>query len=325
MLEELGVLPFKREHYSLRIRNLMGQIGGHLAPDLHKYMKFMSIRGRSDATQFMHIIEIRDLSLWLASNSVDRDIFLVQEDDLRNYFEYLVKKYKGSHVRNTFYRLNRFYTWCADQKLVFCNPVPDIECKTLVTTHTICTEKEVRKICAFIKKKDSDPQLSMMLALSLFYATTSEQLRQAQFFEEDDTFLIKFSEPIRSYKSRARRPKELILQDKPEWFRKLQKRFHKDWTKRQLLLKETYPRRPLLIHDNYLHNRGVGRQWIADHIKKATLLATGHQIPLSVLRQTCGTLHMRGQDASSLRNLGWASHSAFNYTWNPLVYYTPSK
>lgn len=321
MLVELGV--FDKENIDLRIENLIHQQHVKMHRILEDYLADLSNARRSKTTLIANLYEIKNINAWMLSNTECDDLLNLQEYQVSQYLDYVRAKYKPSHLSNTVYRLNYFYRWCINRKITLHNPIPDLKLRFKPPKHTVVSKTDFENLRSFIKRDGEDPQLAMLIALTLFFGLTIEQMTNAQFFRLDHQYKITFKQVHKSYKSRSQRSNDLIFPDHPQWLLKLLLRFHQDWTNRSKTMKQSFARHPLFIHDNGLHNMGVSKNWLQSRFEKATTLATGHSIPFTVLRQTCGILHKNGHDASALQRLGWAQNSAFIYTWAPVTYFTP--
>lgn len=324
MLEELGVIEPAPHDYLYRNEQILAHFEGDVLSAIRQYLAFQKNRRRSEARIYNYLHELRELHRWLNRNANGISLLHALSDQFTGYFDELVLRYKKSHMRNTFYILNGFYQWCVANKFILHNPVPQLNPRQPPIKHTICSDTQIANIMKYIKNPDSDPQLAMLLALCLLYAADIMSLKSAQLKICNDSLKIIFQERKRSFHTRFVRPQELILPTMPKWLGELQQRFYSDWLNRNKNIKKTYPRSPLFIADRSPSTRPMGRQWLSDRIAKATKLATGTAIPMSILRQTSGMLHRRGMDASMLRRLGWAGASAFHYTWAPVTYYLPS-
>jgi len=111
-------------------------------------------------------------------------------------------------------------------------------------------------------------------------------------------------------------PKEL------KWLNNLQNRFVKSWMTQYEKVKKTYPNTPLFFHAKGLSNNFLSAITINKRFQEATFEATGVEIPVKIIKQTCGHLHSQNGDASALARLGWSDQFAFHYTWLPRQIWT---
>ena len=165
-----------------------------------------------------------------------------------------------------------------------------------------------------------------MLALILFYGMQIEDLRYAKIesFSEQLSLQLR-RKPLSRGKRYYNRQSTLKLSQKPNWFLSLQKKFYLKWLEHYQKTKKSYPQHWLCLPYHYNYNRPLSYDTLHKRIQQATLAATGKTIPAKILRQTCGHIYSRNQDASVLTTLGWSPQFAFHYTWLPRQYYTPSQ
>jgi hypothetical protein len=151
----------------------------------------------------------------------------------------------------------------------------------------------------------------------------SEDLYRASFdpdFSSSTSLrIILGRKPTSRGKKYCNREQILKLPPEPCWLSQLQQRFSQHWKARYLkiLPKATFPRTPLFLDPQCQHNRNLSPEYICKLVQLGTLSATGNSIPPRVLKQTCGHIHVRGDDASILSQLGWSPSFSFHYTWLP--------
>ena len=114
----------------------------------------------------------------------------------------------------------------------------------------------------------------------------------------------------------------LDLPTKPVWFLQLQKRFYANWQAHYRRVRKSFPQHPLLLPYNNRSNSVLNTDTVSERIKIATTLAIKTPVTAKVLRQTCGHIYSRNQDASLLTQLGWSPQFAFHYTWLPRRYFS---
>ena len=320
MLQEAGVIAPRADMRSRQIQSKLDEFDAPTREILETYINNLHSLRRTGATVVQHLRVVRDLNAWLRVNS-DHSLFNITEDTLRSYLHHLVTgpSTNKRKARDSLYFLGRFYRWGLRNKKILIDPCARIKISKHGETHTVCSDFQRSQLFSFITSPDSDPELAMILALILFWGGTTEELAFAQIDCASDALTIIFRQKTSSKNNRQRRLQELVLPKSPKWFLTLQQRFYRQWLSNYRLLKKTYPRKPLFMGRYF--NRPVSREWIRTRIKKATEEACGFPIPGFVLRQTCGVLHMRGNDASFLSPLGWAKQTAFTYTWKPIRYF----
>ncbi len=325
MLQEVGVIEARKDNHDLRIQSYLDSFSLELKTLIAEYVDYQRGKNRSNTTIAIILIDLRYLHRWLGETLSSSHLLYASSENLRRYLSDLNKRYKPSHLYNSFYRLSHFYRWAVYRNYILINPIPVKSLASSPITHTIYSLEQIDLLLKFLKGYDHDPQIAMMLALVLLYAFTGEQLRTATVSWKDDQMSILSKAKEKSVKGRTARPEELILPKEPDWFWNLQKRFYQDWLTRRSKMNAAMDITPLLVHDNWIDSQAVGRSWVKYRLSRGTQIATGVAIPISVLRQTSAVIHKRGFDASILTKLGWSARSAMTYVWAPSVFFTPMK
>ena len=228
-----------------------------------------------------------------------------------------------SGVRRSWIYLNKFFKWCVLSRLILVNPCENIQVHRPAPQLTVCSEEQIQKLLVFIKNPQSDPESAFLLSLLLFFGLKSEDLTYAKIALQKDQLVLNLRrKTLTKGRMYYNREESLRLPSKPPWFFKLQKRFYEKWLQHYQKIKKTYPNHPLLLPYSNHFNRSISGDVTQDRIQKAALSATGVAITARVLRQTCGHIYSRNQDASLLTRMGWSPQFAFHYTWLPRKYFT---
>jgi hypothetical protein len=222
------------------------------------------------------------------------------------------------------YALRRFYEWCRSEKLILANPWPKPQRRALRGAVCVCTEREFKKLGAYIRSERSDPEGALVLFLILFFGLTKNDLRFATVRIDAEGLVILLRRPPPTQGRRAyNRASELKLPASPPWCEQLQRRFIAYWRRR--FDESTNPMRlPLLILAKHqCATRACNPEKIRELVLRVSSEAVGRAITSQVLRQTCAHLYAQRSDASILTALGWSRLTAFSYTWRPRIFDQP--
>jgi hypothetical protein len=216
-----------------------------------------------------------------------------------------------------------YYRWCHSNKMTLLNPCQGLQVGQPAPKILVCSQKQYRKMCQFIKSESADPQQAMILTLILVWAMSSEELRLSKLQYSDKTLTLTLHRKKLTYKKYYNREQTLRLPGKPKWFFDLQERFYQKWSAQFDQLKKTFPHQYLLLPKSR-SVRPLTKNTVLSQVFEATVSATGEKIPARVLRQTSAYLHTASHDASLLSRLGWSQDHTFKYVWQPKVTYSPS-
>jgi hypothetical protein len=254
----------------------------------------------------------------------ERDFFTVNVIHTEAYLNFLqTQGYPLKSIRSTHAILNRFYRFAVHEKWTLINPFEKIQMNREAESLTVCSEETVRNLFTYLKSEHSNPEHAFLISLVLFFGLTTQDLMHATVSTQNQSALMITLRRTPRTKGRRyyNREQVLTLPQSPLWFLRLQKRFFKDWCKHHHRIKQTFPRASLLLPYNDRSNRPLRGDAIRERVYQATVEAVGYPICIRVLRQTCGHLHSRHEDASLLTRLGWSQAWAFHYTWLPRKYH----
>jgi integrase len=244
------------------------------------------------------------------------------ETSIENYLAHLSEFYSkdesaqfNKFVHESYSAINRFFRFCISEKKVTYNP-----CDKIKVSHTqkrihICTPDQIKKLQAYIKSPNANSEYAILLALVLFYGLTTDDLKCAQIAEPFTSTQLKIvlrRRPRSHWKKYYHRAQTMICSNQPSWFLRSQLNFLKSWRIHYAQVKSTYPRFSFILPRHNGYNRPLASDTIRGRMKEATTAATGINIPIRVLRHTCGHLHTKYRDASALSTLGWSPEFAYH-------------
>ena len=320
MLVELGVLPPREEDLSIQIKNLLKVFKDEELNRIKRFINDLRKTRCSEGSLRNYLVALKSLKEWQGED-------LMLSADRRQIELYLDFQFgQGltlSGVRSRWICLNKFFKWSLLSRLILVNPCENIQAHRPAPQLTVCSEEQIQKLLAFIKNPQSDPESAFLLSLLLFFGLKSEDLTHAKLTLQKDQLALNLRrKTLTKGRMYYNREESLRLPSKPPWFFHLQKRFYEKWLLHYQKVKKTYPNHPLLLPYSNHFNHSISGDVTQDRIQKASFSATGVAIPARVLRQTCGHIYSRKQDASMLARMGWSSQFAFHYTWLPRKYFT---
>ena len=323
MLQELSVLSIREEDpeiYLLREINVWKANEQSLAK---RYVQVLRNQKRTVASARGTLTMIRAFNEWLESEGTGANLFTAQEMDARNYCDKLGVTRVEVHVRV----LSKFYRWSTREKLTFINPFESIKTSKRIAALQICDDVQIREFEKFIKSKDSDPELALILALVLYWGFTAKNIAWATLDISDSNQLkIILHRESLSYRNKEhRRNQTLTLPISPKWLLDLQVRYAHVWQSKHESVRKNFPLRPLILHKQGLHNRPLRTLAIVKRFEKATLLACGYSVPMNIVRRTSGHIYSIQGDAAVLTEMGWSKDYSFDFMWRPRRLFTGKK
>lgn len=328
MLEELGVLPSRSEEQGRQRRTLLQAFTVPEKQWIEPFAKILEESRRADSTILDSLRELNHFNRWLKNLYPEANLLCVNQPMVQRYLSALCENQAPQkYLRDVFTVLNKFYRWARFEKLILKNPCELLKVSRETAHLRVCSQEQIKKLYGFIKNPEAPPEQALLLALILFYGLQIQDLRFAkiEISSSKPITLIFRQKTLSRGKRHYNRDPYLTLPTKPQWFDSLQKRFTQKWQRAYLDTIKTYPHTYLLIPENFIFNRALSYDTVKKRIHRATLAATGTEIPSKVLRQTCGHIYSRHQDASVLTRLGWSPQFAFCYTWLPRQYFRPQK
>lgn len=327
MLQELGILPPRPEEFKHRIIKKMLEFPPPLKGKVQEFLEQLKKSNRSDSTQLEYLLTLQTLKRWADSLDCDLGLLTIQAPHLQSYLGYLKHLHPNPHfIRQHCHLLKGFYRYCSNQKWILTNPTDFFRISRPAQQLPICSEEDLKQLFIFVKNSKSPPEAALLICLILFFGLTTEDLAFATLDPSKESLSIilrrKQRTKGRRYYNRLQR---LQLPAQPEWFNQLQHRFYQTWITQSRQTKKTYPHFSLIFSLHLNHNRPVNKFTVRKRLGIATTAATGHDIPLRILRQTCGHLHSLHGEASLLTRLGWSPQFAFHYTWLPRILFTAKK
>ena len=322
MLQEMKILGPRHDELGRQVQNLLSTFDTKTKRYADNFTQSLRESNHAESTIIDYLSKLKLVSQWLHQHYPHTTILEINETIFSEYLSYLVDKKVASHyLWASHFQLAYFYRFAKLKNWILVNPVGDISPSRPQAKLCVVVESDYKKLFSFIKATDSDPESALLLALILFFGLTNNELAHAQ-LHFDGSLHITLRRPRRTRgKKFYHREQILVLPSTPSWFLHLQRRFYDQWKKLRAEIKGTSPFAPLLLPRNRQHNRPLSDTIVLRKITTATRAATGLSISARVLRQTCGHLHSRNQDASMLSRLGWSPQFAFHYTWLPRSYF----
>ena len=323
MLQEIGVLPIREEDFEIYLLRVLARLGPEERPILTRYSQWQLKFGRTHHSAVASINVIQVFLVWLKHRD-GTSLLTVTEPLAMNYLDDLTK---AGNLGVKGVVLARFYNWAKHEKLILHNPFSNVVSPKSKLQLTVCSNHQIHKLQSFIKCKNSEPELALMLGLVLFWGFTARDLAWAAIeISEGNTLKIILHRGKKSYQNRThRRDQTLVLPRTPAWLQELQYRYIQRWKIQFENITMSFPRQPLILNKHGSSNRPLRTQSILERFHRASVLATGVNIPLNVVRRTCGHIHSMQGDASILARMGWSKNHTSNFLWRPRVLYSPSK
>lgn len=334
MLEELGILVHKGEEEGRQNESLFLRISISSQSVVKSFTQTLTRTGRAPRTIQKYLYHLGKFEKWMMDNiAKDATLLTLNQSHVESYLDSILLLYtsKEDYSRNKlvyeiFSSINCFYRYCLRERKILFNPCEKIQVTMPQRRIHICKPEYIKKLHSYIKNPKSNPEYAMLLALVLFYGLTTEDLKGAQLadpFKAKNIKLILRRKPRTHGKKYYHREQTFSCPMNPNWFLSLQNSFIKSWKSHYLQLNGNTPRHFLILNLKRISNKMISCETIRKKILEATLAATGVKIPLRVLRQTCGALHTKHQDATMLATLGWSPELGRNFIWGNKTFYTP--
>ena len=325
MLQELGVLGVKGDEFQHRLAAQLEHFDSQTTAHVRQFSVRLKKSGRADASVNRAIGALQALSDWLSHLAPPETLLLAHSMSIECYFEFMQKTHSYETVVVAFRRLAAFYRWAKQTKLTLLDPTENIRISRAAQKLVITSKTQFEQLRTFLRDPDCSAPQAMALTLILFFGFTTADLAGATIdlgATTDGPLRIILTRKPRSRGRRYyNREQVLTLPSDPPWLKRLVRRFRTHWQDAYAKVKPkiSFPKTPLFLDPQFQHNRNLSDEYIRALIKKATLHATGSSITPRVLRQTCGHIMTRGDDASALSHLGWSPQFAFHYTWLPRI------
>jgi site-specific recombinase XerD len=315
MLQELSVLPIREVDLEIYLLQEINEWNINDQVLAKRYVKVLRKQRRTIGSAMYTLKIIRSFIVWLESEGRGSSLFTAQELIARSYCEQLVIGSVEVNARV----LSKFFRWAIREKLTFINPFAGIKTPNRFAALQICDDQQIRQFEKFLKHKDSDPELALIMALVLYWGFTAKNLAWAtlEIAEFGQLKIILHREELSYRNKQYRRKQVLLLPTGSKWFLDLQKRYGELWQSRYDKVKKDFPLHPLILHKQGRYNRPLRTLAISKRFAQATQLASGLSIPLNIVRRTCGHIHSIQGDAGILTELGWSKDYSFDFMWRP--------
>ena len=322
MLQELGILPPMSEVFTAQINNSL-HFFKHEAQQLIKpYLNMLEYSNRADSTKMDHLLSLKKFNNWIKDKNPKLNLPIVNEKTIRAYLVSLHENHNLKYIRKVHGHIKCFYRYCKYKRLILVDPAKNIKTSREYGKLCVCSENQIDKLFEYIKNLNSNPEYAMLISLVLIWGLKNEDLAHAKIAVKENTLLIILRQKkLTKGKRYHNREQVLHLPVKPAWFYGLQKSFYENWLLLYEKTKKSFPSYSLFLPYSLVSNRPLSKETITKRMLLATKAATGESISVRVLRQTCGFIHSRNQDASILSTLGWSQGFSFAYTWLPITYF----
>jgi len=236
------------------------------------------------------------------------------------------KRYAQNTVRGHRAKLLVFFDWLKMNRMIIVNPVQGKTPAPSPTIHHYPPEV-IRQLCAYIAAPDGDPVEALILYLILFHALSVWELQHAQLptvfsLRQDipqprlsEAYYVIVPKPAPSLGDRSPGRPDVRL-DFPAkaapWLKPLLERFE---SQRQQRVRNPRNRYLLIAPSTARHNTPVGKVFVWETVRKASLRVLGAACNPNTLRKTAGVMFADRAGAGVLRWMGWDEQQAFAYTW----------
>jgi hypothetical protein len=283
---------------------------------VNSFLEMKRDKNRTLRTLILYLQQIKTVEDWLYLKSQNADLTLLNPVSAKEYLSYRKETFSSQNQLYCYYaNLSLFYRWGVYCGFIPVNPFGPITVKKPSQSIRHCSDADIIKLNRFIRDPESDPELAIILALILMFGLTKEEMVHAQISNANkSTFSIVFSrEPLTANRKSYNREQLLHLPNSPKWFISLQTRFLESWQQRFSEVLKLYSRTPLYLPKNKWYALPLNSTTFDKRLRLATKLALGQSISLTILRNTCGVIYSRYDDASMLTKLGWSRNHAFEY------------
>jgi hypothetical protein len=237
-----------------------------------------------------------------------------------------VKRYAQNTVRGHRAKLLVFFDWLKINRMVVINPV---QRQTPAPRPTIqhYPPEVIKQLCAYITAPNADPVEALTLYLIMFHALTVWELQHAQLptvfsLRQDislpglaEAYYVIVPKPAPSLGDRSPGRPDVRL-DFPAkaapWLKPLLERFE---CQRQQIVRNPRNRYLLIAPKKARHNTPVGKVFVWEIVRNASLRMLGAACNPNTLRKTAGVMFADRAGAGILHWMGWDEQQAFAYTW----------
>ena len=324
MLQEIGVLSASQDERGIPIRNYLASFDQKTVTVLENYIAMLKKRGSLNSSLVLRLSNLRLAQRFLEKKFQSGRLLLMTPKLFDEFVEQERSRLKNPlSLRPKIYHLLHFYRWAKLERLILKVPCDDVALARRPAKITVCSEAQLRQLRSWIKNPSSEPRYAMVIALTLFFGLTARDILTSQIEIKDDQMVLRIKQSIAGQPRRVFRTEAmLVLPREPRWFFSLQKRFYKSWQNQYRQLRVTNALPWLVLSVNMRTNNPATIRTIHRWMHKATLEATGKNIPIRYIRQSCGHIYSTNSDAAILSRFGWAPSTAFSYVWTPRVLYT---
>ncbi|MGE4232041.1 MAG: hypothetical protein AB7F43_01815 [Bacteriovoracia bacterium] len=327
MLQEIGVLPNLQIEQSIALQNHLAAFDEKSLAVVKKYIEMMRRRKRLPKTIVLHLISLKFLLLFLKESDPTANLLTANHGLIEKFIEAQARNRTDPLTINPrVHQIKHFYRWARVERLILCDPCAKIERPLPAPKVRVCSPEQIERLVLFMKNPKADARQAMILALAMFFGFTARDIVLSRLEIRTDSLCL-LPQKVTARNPRSFRPPEVVaLPRNPKWFYELQKRFYADWCNHYKTLRTPQPIRWLILPGNMRSNNPTSYNLIRMLVRRATTSATGTEIPIRFLRQTCGHIYATDCDASILNRFGWAPSTAYKYVWTPRVFYSrPSK
>jgi site-specific recombinase XerD len=323
MLQELGVLGIREEQREVYYENEFNRCDESLRTLMTPYLAVYLKGRRSYSSALMFVRTAHAFQKWLISQGGSGDLRLARGPQVLGYLDELAQANRlgvQAHV------LGRFYRFLERENQILTNPFESVVHAKNFYALEICSPDQIKKLARWVRSPSADPEQALLIALCLYWGMTAREMAWATLeILEGAARRIKviFHRGELTYGNKQhRREQTLMLPAEPAWCLALQARYATYWQERFSKIPVTYPRQPLFLHKQLRSSRPLRTLAIQKRFVTATRAACGIEIPIHVVRRTCGHIYSIHSDASILTRLGWSQDYCVDFLWRPRRLYS---
>jgi integrase len=181
MLQELAVLPPREDEQDHRIAAALDCFPTALRSHVESYMTRLTACGRTGKTLVNQLRHLRRFFGWLSRLYPDCSFEAASRAKVEEFLDFIRSSgYAPSMVRDNYMALRRFYDWLVYKRRVFANPCTIPPPPPRPRRVVVCSDDQIEKLFAYVRRRESDPEGAFLLALILFFGLTTDDLIHAR-------------------------------------------------------------------------------------------------------------------------------------------------
>ena len=205
MLEELGVLEHRELDLSYSINGAVKKLDPHIKPKVEQFIKCLRKSKMAETTIRSFLGSLDLLYSWTLAKYGSSDVLDISRPLIEDFI------LNADPSTQQLQSLNRYFSWAVMNRFILQNPIYNFKPRKPSDHIKILPPEKIKKLIAYVKNPNSDPEFAFLLALAIFWGFTRGDFAFSTIDDTGETIVIHVYQPVQTAHRKTRKPPILSL------------------------------------------------------------------------------------------------------------------